>query len=214
VCFNVIWQHDTTITTDDFSAKVVYFHTRGGPCAGVPYYYILRDICHRTESTTKLKVCFPQCYNLWHDALCQSYSLQHNVFVSNVTSISVSRRRPLPPAVPRLPSGLRASTSHRHLQEHHHHCKPHFLVCNSLVCLLFCIFSPFRAMKSIVAGEITFETRLVVVWFAVPCNCWRCTSRCRRYALSLFSARRDVLWTACIHLWHYRPLHLRRPQCE
>jgi hypothetical protein len=38
-----------------------------------------------------------------------------------------SRRRTLPPAVPRLQTWQRASTPHRHLQECHHHCKLHCL---------------------------------------------------------------------------------------
>jgi hypothetical protein len=38
------------------------------------------------------------------------------------------RRGTLPSALPWLPNGVRASTPGRHVQECHHHCKPHFLV--------------------------------------------------------------------------------------
>jgi hypothetical protein len=53
-------------------------------------------------------------------------------------------------------------------------------------------------MKSINAGEITFESRLVGVCFAVLCNFEGVTCRCRMCMLPQFSATK---WRS-VNCWH------------
>ena len=119
----VIIQHGRTMTTDSLCCHGIVpscihmkFHQEVVPYDVVPHYYVLGNLCHRTESITKLTFFFAQYYNLWNVTLCQSWCLQSNAFVSNVKSMSVCRGRAVPSAVTRLPPGLRASSSHRHLQ--------------------------------------------------------------------------------------------------
>jgi hypothetical protein len=119
----LLWKFlDYPVFINSVTCILLVFHVRCNlyqervPYAVVPHRYMLWHLYNRTESITKLTFFFAQYYNLWNVTVCQSWSLQRNAFVSNVKSMSVSRRRAVPSAVTRLPPGLRASTSHRHLQ--------------------------------------------------------------------------------------------------